>query len=97
MDIKNKDGASPLSGANDPEIAKILIDAKADIESRTPDGFTALFLAIHNENIEIVQLLATAGADVNAIPKLESTPLKLATSLGSPSEIIKILKSAGAK
>lgn len=68
-DINQKEamsGSTPLMTAvtfNKPEIAKILINAKADLSVKNNDGGTALHTAAFFGRIEIVQLLIDAKAD----------------------------------
>ena len=47
---------------------KALVDGKADLEVKSAKGSTALHLAVRkgNKNLELVEFLVTAGADVNA-------------------------------
>lgn len=56
-------------------------------------GMTALMLA---DNIEVVKLLLAKGADVNAKNKSGRAALMYASEKGY-TEIVKILKAAGAK
>ncbi len=77
-----------------------LITAKADVNAKTKDGWTALMVAVYNENTnsleiqtEEIKRLIAAKADVNAVAEDESTAL----SLAEDSTIIDILKKAGAK
>jgi len=59
-------GSTPLMSAatfNKPEIAKALIDAKADLSIKNNDGSTALHTAAFFGRIEIVQMLIDAKAD----------------------------------
>jgi hypothetical protein len=51
---------------NKPEIAKVLINAKADLSIENNDGGTALHTAAFFGRIEIVQLLIDAKADKSA-------------------------------
>ncbi len=68
-DINAKDpfgGSSPLITAavfGKADLAKILIDAGADLDFRNNDGSTALISAAFFGRPEIVQLLLDAGAD----------------------------------
>ncbi|RQP19234.1 MAG: ankyrin repeat domain-containing protein [Parapedobacter sp.] len=68
-DINVKDpfgGSSPLITAavfGQPEMAKLLIDAGADLNFRNNEGSTALISAAFFGRREIVQLLLNAGAD----------------------------------
>ena len=68
-DINQKEamsGSTPLMTAatfNKPEIAKVLINAKADLSIKNNDGGTALHTAAFFGRIEIVQSLIDAKAD----------------------------------
>ena len=50
---------------NNTEIARMLIDAGADLNSSDEDGYTSLYLAVINNNPEIVRMLIAAGANLN--------------------------------
>src|SRR6185295_18904448 len=41
---------------------RVLIDAHADVEARTPEGFSPLVVAIHNLHYDAAKLLVDAGA-----------------------------------
>jgi len=68
-DINQKEamsGSTPLMSAatfNKPEIAKVLINANADLSVKNNDGGTALHTAAFFGRIEIVQLLLDAKVD----------------------------------
>ncbi|WP_406683726.1 ankyrin repeat domain-containing protein [Seonamhaeicola sp. MEBiC1930] len=68
-DINQKEamsGSTPLMSAatfNKPEIAKVLINANADLSIKNNDGGTALHTAAFFGRLEIVQLLIDAKAD----------------------------------
>jgi hypothetical protein len=68
-DINQKEamsGSTPLMSAatfNKPEIAKVLINANADLSVKNNDGGTALHTAAFFGRVEIVQLLIDAKAD----------------------------------
>ena len=68
-DINQKEamsGSTPLMSAatfNKPEIAKVLINANADLSVKNNDGGTALHTAAFFGRIEIVQLLIDAKSD----------------------------------
>jgi ankyrin repeat protein len=48
------------------EVARVLLDAGADIDEKLPDGTSALLLAILNAHYEAAAFLVDRGADVNA-------------------------------
>lgn len=49
----------------DAQIVQLLIDAGADVNSRTTSNYTALHAAASEEHVKIVRTLLAAGADVN--------------------------------
>jgi ankyrin repeat protein len=68
----------------------------AALTKKSATGWTALHYAAINGDVELVKYLIKYGANVNKPTGEGSTPLYLA-QLGKHEEIIKILKSAGAK
>lgn len=80
-DINVKDpfgGSSPLISAsvfNKPEMAKVLIDAGADINFQNNDGSTALHTAAFFCRPEIVKMLLEKGADKTLKNKYGATAL----------------------
>ncbi len=50
-----------------PEIAKLLIKAGADVNTRTRGGYTPLLIAAARGRTDVVQALLDAGADLDAI------------------------------
>ncbi len=79
-DINEKDvmsGSTPLITAasfDKPEIAKVLIDANADLSLKNNDGSTALHSAAFFGRIEIVQMLIDAKADKTIRNNFGATP-----------------------
>jgi ankyrin repeat protein len=79
-DINKKDemsGSTPLISAasfDKPKIAKVLIDANADLSLKNNDGSTALHSAAFFGRIEIVQLLIDANADKTIRNNFDATP-----------------------
>lgn len=80
-DLNEKDpfgGSSPLITAavfNKPEMAKLLIDAAADINFQNNDGSTALISAAFFGRPEIVKMLLDKGADKGIKNKYNTTAL----------------------
>ena len=68
MNLKNEGGDTALALAafkGEPEIAKSLIAAGADVNSVNSNGDTALILATRKGSVDCVKFLIEAGADVN--------------------------------
>jgi ankyrin repeat protein len=81
-------GSSPLISAavfGKTKIAKVLIDAGADLSLKNNDGSTALHVAAFFCQLEIVQLLIDAKADKTRLNNFGLTPRE--SVLGSFSEI----------
>jgi len=70
----------------------VLIAARAQLESTTEEGKTALHYAGAVGNVDIVQTLINAGANPNARDAEQNTPLHTATG-----EIAELLVAAGAR
>ena len=77
------------------ELAKMLIDAEADVNAKDEDKWTPLHWAARNNRIEIAKALIEAGADLNAKDSAKWTPLHWVAMEGHP-EIAKGLIDAGA-
>jgi ankyrin repeat protein len=75
----------PIPGAKTPllyaareghvEVARLLLDAGANIEQADADGVTPLLAAVINEHAELAALLIDRGANVNASDWYGQTPL----------------------
>lgn len=66
------------------------------IDSHDSDGDTPLHLIVWRNDLEAVQLLVDAGANVNTVGDMGETPLHVAVKGGNVS-IVKILLKAGAR
>lgn len=73
-------GSSPLISAavfDKPEMAKVLIDAGADINFQNNDGSTALHTAAFFCRLEIVKMLLDKGADKTIKNKFDDTAYQM--------------------
>lgn len=79
---------------DDRAAVRDLLNQKADVNKAQGDGMTALHWAASNDDLELVQALLAAGADVKAETRLGAvTPLFMACKNGSASTIEALLKA----
>ncbi|MHC9537915.1 MAG: ankyrin repeat domain-containing protein [Vulcanimicrobiota bacterium] len=90
---------SPLRRAlehDNQEMARILISAGDDVNSRDNSGYTPLHKAAEKGYTEIARMLILKGADVNAKTRKGLTPLCTA-SMKNATEIMELLMNKGAE
>jgi ankyrin repeat protein len=97
--------ASAAAGADSPlvEAAKrgdgtavrSLLEKRVDVNEAEPDGTAALHWAVHNESVEIADLLIRAGAAVQTANRFGATPVWLAAASGNAA-MLDVLLRAGA-
>ena len=80
---------------NDAVVALAAIEDGIDVNSKGPDGTTALHWAVYNDNLALVQRLIAAGADAAVANEFGSTPLSEAATVGNAA-VIGALLEAGA-
>src|SRR5262245_40338485 len=70
-------GADAATAAQnrDMNTLRALLRQRSDVNAAQPDGTTALHWAAHWNNLEAVNLLLRAGANVKATNRYGSTPL----------------------
>lgn len=78
------------------EVIETLIQADANVNAQTTEGWNALEAAANANNTEIVKILLSAGANVNTKDKWGDTALSRAMRMGK-TKIIQLLIEAGAK
>jgi ankyrin repeat protein len=79
---------------DDKAAVRDLLNQKADVNKAQGDGMTGLHWAASNDDLELVQILLDAGADVKAETRLGAvTPLFMACKNGSASVIEALLKA----
>ena len=79
----------------DPDFAKMLIDAGADVKTIDKTGMTALMRAAYEGRTEIAQLLIAANADVDASDNDDETALMWAAKSGR-TQLVQLLIASGA-
>ncbi|TGL97479.1 hypothetical protein EHQ76_15205 [Leptospira barantonii] len=76
INVKNKNGFTPLHLAKNLETAKLLVQSGADVNAREKDsGNTALHVSIQFNQTRIAKLLIENGADINAKNDSLRTPI----------------------
>jgi len=69
--VQNQTALMWAAAERHPNVVKLLIDAKADLQSRTKRGFTALHFAAREGDQESARLLLAAGVSVNILAQPE--------------------------
>src|SRR5579864_2990198 len=78
----------------DGQAVRSLIDQKADVNAAQGDGMTALHWAAFKDDLETVQVLLQAGANVKATTRNGAlTPLIMASRNGNAAMIAALLKA----
>ena len=92
------DGTTPLMRAvygQMPDMAKLLIDAGADVKKANSYGVTALYIAARAGDAVATRMLLAAGADANAaLSASGETVLMTAAKAGDP-EVVRALLTGG--
>ena len=77
----------------DTPSVRALLTAGADVDTRQPDGATALHWAAHWNDLQTADLLLTAGANVNAANDHGVTPLALACENASMAMVERLVRA----
>jgi len=64
---------------------------RADLEAEDHRGQTPLHFAVNRDNVDVVRLLLTSGANITAKDRSKATPLHLAVDHDSQLEMAKLL------
>lgn len=78
------------------KLLKRLLDAGADVNTKSPNGDTALHRGALQGGIEVVQLLLNRGARPNAANDIGETPLHMAIKGDGRVDVVRILLEAKA-
>jgi ankyrin repeat protein len=86
---------SVADAAQKADVAAVrsFLQQKADVNQPQEDGTTALHWAVRQDNLELVNLLIGAGANVKAANRFGLTPLSVACLNGNPLTIEALLKA----
>lgn len=76
-------------------VAKLLLDAGANVNARQHGGWTPLHSVAQNGDVEFARVLTEAGADVNVRAENQQRPLDLALTKGQQ-VMVDFLESHGA-
>lgn len=79
-------------GADQVGVAKLLMEADADIETRSMNASTPLMMAAGANAVGAIELLVAEGADINAKQSSGETPLYRAATEGGASAVRKLVE-----
>lgn len=93
VNLKNKEGLSPIHLACYSENIRILLESGADIQSQDKQGDTPLHSLVKEgkEKIDVIEYLIKAGAKIDLKNKNGETPLDIAI-LREENQVIQLLK-----
>ena len=99
IDWKNGDHSSlsalhQAAGRGHTNVARLLLDAGWDIETRTAYGATPLYRALGYGRLETAKFLILRGAQIDTVDNSQCTPLERAYSSGQP-YVVKFLLICG--
>ena len=93
----NAQGDDLINAAKNGDLPRVkaLLAAKADVNAKSDDGFTALMMASEEGRLDVVQALLAGNADANAKTAKGATALMMASLNGDP-KIVRALLAAKA-
>jgi ankyrin repeat protein len=99
LNLRDETGQTPLitaALAGQDDVARLLIDNKADVMARTNNGMTALHAAAYSGDAAIAAMLIAHGADLNDQANVAGiTPLHAAAEEDHP-DVVMLLVADGA-
>lgn len=92
--MKQVDWFQIVSDGDLPEVQQMIASGQ-DINAKDEEGFTALMLAVMDEQFELTKLLLASGADVNVVDSDGDTPL-ISAVMSRNTTILQVLLEHGA-
>ncbi|GEM_PF-3825715 len=99
IEVRDAHGLTPLHAAatgGSRKTAEVLVEFKANPNSRANDGATPLHVAAQQGSVEVVQVLLMASANPNLKNKSGLTPKELARKSGHQA-VVRVLEDLGQK
>ena len=78
------------------DVVRVLLAAKAEVNAKTSEGATALYLASKSGHADVVRALLAAKADVNAKIGNGTTTALTEASQNGHGDVVRLLSNAGA-
>jgi ankyrin repeat protein len=94
VNIEGDFGLKPINDAANADVARLLVNAGADIDNIDREGYSILLVALEKKDIGFVKALLEMGADPNKA-SISRTPLWYAAQ-NDDYEAVKLLLEAGA-
>jgi len=100
VNVTDSNGCTALHYAQNPKIVKLLLDAKASVRKKNPQGFTPLNYILtmvvdgiddEDDVLSIVSTLVGENAEINTFDKSGNTPLHSVASDGSYPRLVELL------
>ena len=95
LETLDKFGSRPLHYVNSVDMAKLLLDKGANINSVTDNNSTLLHLAIQRNEKELIRFLVARGANLNEEDVFGKTPLIYAIQT-KQADVVQLLLEHGA-
>jgi ankyrin repeat protein len=88
----DSNGFPPIFQTTDPDLARLLIDHKADVNARGRNGDTALMRAMGDNAVNLIKILAAAGAKTDLQDSNGNTALHFAVFNLKPEIVAALLE-----
>lgn len=96
-DLTKDEVITSAARVGDPDVAKLLLDAGANVNEKTSMWLSPLHMAATRPgNSPLIELLIAAGADIEASNKFGQTPLMIAAICNAPLVVKSLIKHGAA-